>query len=178
MQGIFTQGCVRTWGSHGHSDGIHGRQGEYHCGIVCRFNLFRKTVTDLPHRRHDFNDEIDNAPPFKDREEWQNDLFHVWGDYAQDLRRVARGSVVEEDDGNSDNVNDAQVKPKKAKKFSLDIDDEGFPIIPDLDLDEAVTIDTVQDLIRVFLNMHYRKYAFAMTSAFRLTVPQIDTEVT
>ena len=81
--------------------------------------------------------------------------------------------MVEEDDSDSDNAEDVEAKLKKVRRVALHVDDEGCPIIPALDLNEAVTIDTVQALIRAFLNMHYRKYICAVPASLKLTFPQI-----
>ncbi|PCH40641.1 hypothetical protein WOLCODRAFT_159701 [Wolfiporia cocos MD-104 SS10] len=100
---------------------------------------------------HDFNDAFDSAPSFKNRAEWENDLWGQWKAYSHEVildKKTSQGSDEEDDSGDSDDD----------RKFSLPMDDEGLPILPLYNPRKRLRPARMQQIIRLFLNRHYRQW--------------------
>lgn len=100
---------------------------------------------------HDFNDAFDSAPSFKDRAEWENDLWGQWKAYSHEVildKKTSQGSDEEDDSGDSDDD----------RKFSLPMDDEGLPILPPYNPRKRLRLARMRQIIRLFLNRHYREW--------------------
>ncbi|PCH34513.1 hypothetical protein WOLCODRAFT_155162 [Wolfiporia cocos MD-104 SS10] len=100
---------------------------------------------------HDFNDAFDSAPSFKDRAEWENDLWGQWKAYSHEVlldKRTSPGPDEEDDSGDSDDD----------RKFSLPMDDEGLPILPPYSPRKRLHLARIRQIIRLFLNRHYHEW--------------------
>ncbi|PCH36993.1 hypothetical protein WOLCODRAFT_159512 [Wolfiporia cocos MD-104 SS10] len=100
---------------------------------------------------HDFNDAFDSAPSFKNRAEWENDLWGQWKAYSHEVildKKTSQGSDEEDDSGDSDDD----------RKFSMPVDDEGLPILPPYNPRKRLRPARMRQIIRLFLNRHYREW--------------------
>ncbi|PCH35475.1 hypothetical protein WOLCODRAFT_156167 [Wolfiporia cocos MD-104 SS10] len=100
---------------------------------------------------HDFNDALDLAPSFKNRAEWENDLWEQWKAYSHEVildKKTSQGSDEEDDSGDSDDD----------RKFSLPVDDEGLPILPPYNPRKQLRPARMRQIIRLFLNRHYHEW--------------------
>lgn len=117
--------------------------------------MARQFNTDM-HNRHDYNKDLEGAPPFTDMPNWDEDTQTQFGLYS---RNVFLDGVV------ADQSQSAEMRKVRIRE-AMDVDAEGLPLIPVPKADEGrEKLDDLKAMLREFLNIHFRELVFPLAHA-------------